>query len=72
MEKRKTLILFNTLIFIFLSTFMVSEKLNIAGTTLFNNQKEIIAMNDEIKVSNNEEGIINTTTTTVPSLQDSY
>ena len=51
---------------------MVSEKLNISGNTLFNNQKEIIAMNDEIKASNNEDGIINTTTTTVPSLQDSY
>ncbi len=72
MEKRKTLILFNTLIFIFLSTFLVSEKLNIAGNTLFNNEKEIIAMNDEIKVSNNEDEIINTTTTTVPSLENSY
>ena len=51
---------------------MVSEKLNIAGNTLFNNQKEIIAMNDEIKVSNNEDGMVNTTTTTVPSLQGSY
>ena len=51
---------------------MVSEKLNISGNTLFNNQKEIIAMNDEIKASNNEYGIINTTTTTVPALQDTY
>ena len=72
MEKRKTLILFNTLIFTFLSTFMLSEKLNIAGNKIVNNQTEIIAINDEIKASNNEEGIINTTTTTVPSLQDSY
>ena len=46
---------------------MVSEKLNIAGNTIVNNQREIIAMNDEINVSNNEDGIINTTTTTVPS-----
>jgi len=51
---------------------MVSEKLNIAGNTLFNNQKEIIAMNDEIKVSNNEDEIINITTTTVPTLENSY
>ena len=67
MEKRKTIILFNTLIFIFLSTFFVSEKLNIAGNTLFNNEKEIIATNDEIKVLNNENEIINTTNTTVPT-----
>ena len=72
MEKRKTLILFNTLIFIFLSTFLVSEKLNIAGNTLFNNEKEIIATNDEIKVLNNENEIINPTTTTVPTLQNTY
>ena len=51
---------------------MVSEKLNIAGNTIVNNQREIIAINDEIKVSNNEDEIIYTTTTTVPTLQDSY
>ena len=51
---------------------MVSEKLNIAGNTIVNNQREIIAMNDEIKVSNNEDEIINTATTTVPTLQNSY
>jgi len=51
---------------------MVSEKLNIAGNTIVNNQREIIAINDEIKVSNNEDEIINTTTTTVPTLQDSH
>ena len=51
---------------------MVSEKLNIAGNTLFNNEKEIIATNDEIKVLNNENEIINTTTTTVPTLQNTY
>ncbi len=72
MEKRKTLILFNTLIFISLSTFMLSEKLNIAGNTIFNNQTEFIAINDEIKVSNNEDEVINTTTTTVPALQGTY
>jgi len=71
-EKRKTLILFNTLIFIFLSTFILSEKLNLSGNTIINNQREIIAMNDEIKVSNNEDEIINTTTTTFPALQNSY
>jgi len=71
-EKRKTLVLFNTLIFIFLSIFVISEKSNISGNTIINNQTEIIAMNDEIKFSNNEEEIINTTTTTVPTLQDSY
>ena len=51
---------------------MVSEKLNIAGNTIVNNQREIIAIDDEIKVSNNEDEIIDTTTTTVPTLQDSY
>ena len=51
---------------------MVSEKLNIAGNKIVNNQIEIIAINDEIKVSNNEDEIIDTTTTTVPTLQDSY
>ena len=72
MEKRKTLVLFNTLIFIFLSIFVISEKSNISGNTIINNQTAIIAMNDEIKYSNNEEEIINITTTTVPTLQDSY
>ena len=32
---------------------MVSEKLNIAGNTLFNNQKEIIAINELKKNSKN-------------------
>ena len=72
MEKRKTLVLFNTLIFIFLSIFVISEKSNISGNTIINNQTEIIAMNEEIEYSNNEEEIINITTTTVPTLQDSY
>ena len=72
MEKRKTLVLFNTLIFIFVSTFVISEKSNISGNTIINNQEVIIAMNDEIKLSNNEEEIVNTTTTTVPTLQNSY
>jgi len=71
-EKRKTLVLINTLIFVFLSIFVLSEKLNISGNTIINTQTEIVAINDEIKFSNNENEIINITTTTLPTLQDSY
>ena len=70
MEKRKTLVLFNILIFIFLSIFILSEKLNISGNTLIQNDTEIVATSEEIKVSNNRSEIINTTTTTVVPLQN--
>jgi len=69
-EKRKTLVLFNILIFIFLSIFILSEKLNISGNTLIQNDTEIVATSEEIKVSNNRSEIINTTTTTVVPLQN--
>ncbi len=49
----------------------MSEKLNISGNTIINNKPEIILANEEIKVEDNKE-IINTTTTTLPKLEDSY
>ena len=70
MEKTKTLVLFNILIFIFLSIFVLSEKLNISGNTIIQNNEEIVAMTEETKVSNNVSKVINTTTTTVQSLQN--
>ena len=70
MEKRKTLVLFNILIFIFLSIFVLSEKLNISGNTIIQNNEEIVATTEETKVSNNVSKVINTTTTTVQSLQN--
>ena len=69
MEKRKTLVLFNILLFIFLSIFVLSEKLNISGNTLIKNDTEIVSTSEEMKISNNRSEIINTTTTTVLSLQ---
>ena len=72
MEKRKTLLLFNILIFTFLSIFVLSEKLNISGNTIINNNEEIIAVDNSVDIPDNEKVITNITTTTVPSLQDSY
>ena len=71
MEKRKTLILFNIILFIFLSTFVLSEKLNISGNRIINNEEAIVATSQEIKVNDNKESL-STTTTTIPSLEDSY
>ena len=72
MEKRKTLLLFNILIFTFLSIFVLSEKLNISGNTIIDNNEEIIAVDNSVDITDNEKVITNITTTTVPSLQDSY
>ena len=71
MEKRKTLTLFNIFIFIFLSTFVLSEKLNISGNKIINNEEEIVAASEEIKVNDNKVSI-STPTTTIPGLEDSY
>ncbi len=71
MEKRKTLVLFNIFIFIFLSTFVLSEKLNISGNKIINNEEEIVAASEEIKVNDNKVSI-STPTTTIPGLEDSY
>ena len=71
MEKRKTLILFNIILFIFLSTFVLSEKLNISGNRIINNEEAIVATSQEIKVNDNKESL-STTTTTIPTLEDSY
>ena len=72
MEKRKTLLLFNILIFTFLSIFVLSEKLNISGNTIIDNNKEIIAVDNSLDIPDNEKVITNITTTTLPSLEDSY
>lgn len=71
MEKRKTLILFNIILFIFLSTFVLSEKLNISGNRIINNEEAIVATSQEINVNDNKESF-STTTITIPSLEDSY
>ena len=71
MEKRKTLLLFNIFIFIFLSTFVLSEKLNISGNRIIDNEEEIVAASEEIKVNDNKVSI-STPTTTIPGLEDSY
>jgi len=71
MEKRKTLVLFNIFIFIFLSTFVLSEKLNISGNKIINNEEEIVEASEEIKVNDNKVSV-STTTTTIPGLEDSY
>ncbi len=70
MEKRKTLVLFNILIFLFLSIFVLFEKLNIAGNTLIQNDIELVATTEETDVSNNVSELANTTTTTIKSFQN--
>jgi hypothetical protein len=49
-EKRKTLLLFNILIFTFLSIFVLSEKLNISGNTIIDNNEEIIAIDNSVDI----------------------
>ena len=71
MEKRKTFVLFNILLFIFLSIFVLFEKTNISGNTLIANEIELVEKNDEISIPNNLDEVQKTTTTTVPSLQNS-
>ena len=51
---------------------MLSEKLNISGNTIIDNNEEIIAVDNSVDITDNEKVITNITTTTVPSLQDSY
>ena len=51
---------------------MLSEKLNISGNTIINNDEEIIAVDNSVDIADNEKVITNITTTTVPSLQNSY
>jgi len=70
-EKRKTFVLFNILLFIFLSIYVLFEKTNISGNTLIANGIELVEKNDEISIPNNLDEVQKTTTTTVPSLQNS-